>query len=78
MKEDNEILRNIIINLEKKYKHLEELYNQLLKDYDDAITRIDKAIEYINEEYYAYPQELTGLIDGDELLKILKGDSNES
>jgi ASC-1-like (ASCH) protein len=36
--------------------------------------RIDKAVEYINNEYDVEPHELYGLVSADELLNILRGD----
>lgn len=39
--------------------------------------RIDKAIKYIEEDMYSEPNELYGLVDGEHLLDILKGDNNE-
>lgn len=60
-----------------EHKHLEDLYNQLLKDYDELQEKIDiatKLIESYNLGKHNYSIPPGGII---ELLDILKGDSNE-
>lgn len=37
-------------NQKEAYKHLEELYEVALKDYDEATKRIDMAIEKLNTQ----------------------------
>lgn len=49
-----------------------EMLEKKLNEYNILQSKIDKAIEYINEEYDAEPKELYGLVNADELLKILK------
>lgn len=39
--------------------------------------RNEKAIEYIKEDMYVEPKELCGLVDGEHLLNILQGKSDE-
>lgn len=75
--------------LKRDNKHLNDLLDGALKDYDELLERVDKAIEYIEnnslfvEEYdYNHEEELIlmGIEDSyakDNLLEILKGDSNE-
>ena len=41
---------------------------------EKLLQRIDKAIDYINDEYDIEPKELYGLVSADELLNILRGD----
>lgn len=70
------ILKDYITNLQ----HTEDLYNQLLKDYDELQERIDKAVEYIeNGEYYIYKKTkyMDYIIANKEFLNILNGESNE-
>ena len=43
--EEDTILLKYITNLQ----HIEDLYNQLLKDYDGLQVRIEKAVEYIKD-----------------------------
>ena len=63
------------MNKEEKceMKHLYDLYEQALKDYEELQQRIDKAIEYI-ETNNCGDLKITF---GKDLLEILKGDSNE-
>ena len=42
---------------------------------EDLQIIIDKAIEYIKNDMYVEPKELYGLVDGEHLLNILKGDN---
>lgn len=62
--------------LSNDFNHLNDLYNQSLKDYDEAITRIDKAIEY-NEHLIKDAKYHLNLGHLKKMRKILKGDSNE-
>lgn len=70
-----------------KYKTYEELKEELGDEFEEymykanieLLTKIDKAIEYINKTNFWGLYEDTPMIDvkyGEDLLKILKGDSN--
>ena len=47
---------------------------RILNIVNNLQSKIDKAIEYINNEYDTEPKELYGLVSADELLEILKED----
>ena len=65
-----------LYNYISELKHTEELYNQLLKEYDDLIIRIEKAIEYIKKETKDMP--VNGCrIRLNEVLDILNGRNDE-
>ena len=60
-----------LFELQKENKHLNEQLDVALKDYDDAITRIDNAIELIDkydvsEDNFIY-----------DVKQILRGDNND-
>lgn len=55
---DSTLIFTYIQNLEQKVNNLQ--------------SKIDKAIEYLNEEYDVEPKELYGLVSADKLLEILK------
>ena len=75
--QEAKLLIDYITNLQ----HTENLYNQLLKDYDELQQRIEKAVEYIKKQT---TDEDTGRdlgysdnIDYEYLLNILNGRSDE-
>lgn len=66
--DDNHIIRTGMWLKENEVEMLEKKLNE----YNHLQSKIDRAIEYINEEYNVEPKELYGLVSADELLKILK------
>lgn len=80
--EETRLLLDYITNLQQENQDLsrvcelygKSLYNAELTDYK---SRIEKAVEYIKEDMYSEPNELYGLIDGEHLLNILNGRSDE-
>lgn len=46
---------------------------KVIEQYKTLQNNVNRAIEYINENINVEPKELYGLVDGDEILKILKG-----
>lgn len=61
-------------------KHTEDLYNQLLKDYDELQQRIGKAVEYIKQYgnlYCLKHQQFKKYYQYEKLLNILNGRSDE-
>ena len=68
--DDKQIIRTGLWLKEYEVEALEKRLNE----YNHLQSKIDKAIEYINEEYDAEPKELYGLVSADKLLKILKED----
>ena len=62
------LLLDYITNLQ----HIEDLYNQLLNDYDNESKKIYKAIEYIKSNEWAKDYEISSCRT--RLLNILKGD----
>lgn len=68
-------------------KHLNDLYEQALKDYDELQQRISKAIEYIRDccnmdskwvnLHFDYAQNEMSSEQVDKLLEILGGENNE-
>ena len=62
-------------NQKETYKHLKELYEVALKDYDEVTKRIDKAVEYIdnyiNQFNGVYPIADMRYLDLHKLLEIL-------
>lgn len=62
------------------HNELKDYFSNLIYGYDKLQQRIDKAIDYINKNNFWGLYEDTPMIDvkyGEDLLKILKGDSNE-
>lgn len=75
----SEDIVKIIEQLEGKIKHLLDLQKQMDKDYEELQVRVDKAINYIENQYYS--KNTTNLENiwytTDKLLKvreILKGE----
>ena len=60
-------------------KHTEDLYNQLLKDYDELQARIEKAVEYIGEYKDYCDKEVCDCTPEyfEDLLNILNGWSDK-
>ena len=63
-------------------KALVQDFNEIIKELKqeehknlELSMRINKAIEYIKDDMYVEPNELYGLVDGEHLLNILKGDN---
>ena len=77
-KRENTLLNEMLKDNKKEYRKNEEIFKEryeiLNQDLYEALIKIDKAVEYINNEYDVEPHELYGLVSADELLNILKGE----
>ena len=72
---DNPTYQDVYYEEYPNYITLDSDESKLLLDYITNLQeRINKAIEYIKEDMYVEPKELYGLVDGEHLLNILKGE----
>ena len=73
-----EIKLHTIATYNNKQYELQDLLNNLVNSNLKLQQRIDKAIEYIENDKYEYtPMGITSKPINKELLDILKGDNNE-
>lgn len=75
LQEENEVLKKCL--REPRIKSTGVILDKLPVFDIPPQDRIDKAIGYIKEDMYVEPKELYGLVDGEHLLNLLQGKSDE-